>query len=150
MAEQAARRLVLPIQTTAEQALLDEIARAAGWVAWLEDRITETAGPGAAALIWGTRSTRTTRTVDGQESTVTDAGPGVHLWVELLHRERRMLVQASTAAIGARLDERRVQAAEAAGERDGRLVQAIIAALDLAPDAQVTAFDAARRARMVG
>lgn len=156
MAEEAVRRLAIPVQTTAEQALLDEIARAAGWVAWLEDRIVETAGDDAARLIQGTRSVRRTRAADGTETTVTEAGPSVHLWLELLHRERRLLRDAATAAIAARLDERRVQAAEQAGERDGRLVQAVIDALTaatpggLSAEAQVLAFDAARRARLAG
>jgi hypothetical protein len=150
MVEKAVRTFALPVETTAEQALLDEIARAAGWVLWLEGQIEEYAGDDAQRLIQGTRSVRRKRDAEGSEEIVTEVGPGVHLWVELLHRERKMLRDASIAAIAAHLDERRVHAAEEQGERDGRLIQAIIRALDLAPDAQVVAFNAVRKLRLAG
>lgn len=115
-----ARHLVavygLPVTTDPAQALLDEIARTAGHVAWLGAQIERIGGDDPDNLIRGTRSVK--RAVGGVngDTTTTEVGPAVHLWLQLYQQERKHLVGVCAAALHAGVEERRVQLAEQQGQ----------------------------------
>ncbi|MEY2243193.1 hypothetical protein AB8A21_09655 [Streptomyces sp. BF23-18] len=127
-----------PIETTATQALLDEVQRTAGHVAWLGDRVreiesVEVAGTGSEhPLVWGV-----TKEKSGGEDrgTTEEAVPSV--WVRLYQQERAHLVKVCSEAIRAGIEERRVRLAEAQGVLVAQAIRAILADLDLTAEQQM-------------
>jgi hypothetical protein len=112
----------IPIDTTPEQGLLDEINRCAGHVAWLQDKVqslTET------DLVWGMDSAKSLMSaetpddllelVQGRELYEAVMKAGANVWLKLYQEERRALVTACSIAIKAGLEERRVRMAERQG-----------------------------------
>lgn len=122
-AEEAVRVYGLPVVTTPEQALLDEVHRTAGHVAWLRERIADLDPD---ALTWGLTKREK---VGASEFTGTNSveAAAVHVWLELYLRERRHLVDVCAKAITAGIAERQVRLAEAQGQL---MAQALIAILD--------------------
>lgn len=112
--EQARRAVAtygLPRDIDPAAALLEEVHRTAGHVAWLGERIREL---DESALAWGpTEVAEKTATefpgVDSKEA----ARPSV--WLDLYHRERTHLVRVSKAALDAGISERLVRLAEQQG-----------------------------------
>lgn len=92
-------------------ALLEEVQRAAGAVAYIEGRIHELDPDG---LVWGRTQSRSGYTATGSID-VTTEGPGLNEWIRWWHIERDKLVKASAAAIAADVDTRIVQLAELQG-----------------------------------
>jgi hypothetical protein len=92
-------------------ALLEEVRRSSGAVKWIRARITALDPD---VLICGTRYVRRTEDADGL-TTVTEAGPGVHLWWRLYQEERKHLASVSSAALAAGAQERLVRLAEQQG-----------------------------------
>lgn len=93
LAERAVHALGLPAATSAAQALLDEVQRAAGAVEWLSGQI---------------------QALSVDELVTPDEG--IHVWLRLWHVERDRLVKASAAAIAADVDVRLVRLAEQQGQ----------------------------------
>lgn len=118
-----ARRAVatygLPREIDPAQALLEEVHRTAGHVAWLSSKVAELQ---EGDLVWGL--------VEEQEKTATDF-PGTDLthaarpsvWLDLYHRERTHLVRVSKAALDAGVNERLVQLAEQQGTMLGEIIR---------------------------
>jgi hypothetical protein len=146
-AARAVERLTLRRDIDPATALLEEVQRAAGAVAYIEVRIVELDPHG---LVWGQTQTR-----DGYQGenrvSITVEGPGLNEWIRWWHIERDKLVKASAAAIAADCDTRQVRLAEAQG---ALLVEAISGILDdLALTTQQRALVAAvvpRHLRIVG
>lgn len=138
LAEEEARRAVvtlgLPRVVGPGEALLEEVHRSAGHVAWLAEKVREldmvTGGEGAGehALVWGT-----TKVVDkgsGESpgvDTTEEARPSI--WYTLYAQERDRLVKVCEAALRAGVEERRVRLAESQGQLVGGLVQRVLGAL---------------------
>lgn len=95
-------------------ALLEEVRRSAGHVAWLGAKIAE--APADADLLdeWAP-------------------------WVRLYHKERNALVKASETAIKLGLEERVVRVEERRAELVARVLLATLEALDLPADVRVRA-----------
>lgn len=139
-AEENARRAVqtygLKIETTATEALLDEVQWTAGHVAWLRERVqaieTETLESGQQSeLVWGT----TRRKTGGEDWGETEeAAPNV--WLKLYQQERKHLVDVCQAAIKAGIEERRVRLAEQQGALVAQAIRAILNDLGLTPEQQ--------------
>lgn len=137
--EQRARSLVetygRKIDTTAVEALLDEVQWTAGHVAWLRDRVreledAELAG-GEHPLVWGT----TRRKTGGEDWGETEeATPNV--WLRLYQTERAHLVKVCSEAIKAGIEERRVRLAEQQGALVAQVIRAILADLKLTSEQQ--------------
>jgi hypothetical protein len=116
-----------PVEINPVDALLGEVHRTAGHVAWLGERIRELGGDD---LIWSR-----TRTVD---KTATER-PGVdvteaavpHAWLVLYRAERKHLVDVTRTAIAAGIEERRVQLAESQGAMLATVIRAILDDLQL-------------------
>lgn len=143
IAEQRASDLVetygRKVETTAVEALLDEVQWTAGHVAWLRDRVREieegelTAGDGGGEhpLVWGT----TRRKTGGEDWGETqEAAPNV--WLRLYQTERTHLVKVCSEAIKAGIEERRVRLAEQQGALVAQVIRSILADLDLTAEQQ--------------
>lgn len=132
-AENAVATYGLPQNIDPRDALLQEVHRTAGHVAWL--------GTLVASLDHGGVGYRTEPDADGQQIYIPLSGlkqfdragkfekPAV--WVELYQAERRHLREVCRDAISAGIEERRVRLAEQQGELLARAVQAILGDLQL-------------------
>jgi hypothetical protein len=142
IAEEKARALVATygrkVETTATQALLDEVQWTAGHVAWLRERVQEIETAAAVAgtdsehpLVWGI-----TREKSGgeDEGVTSEASPNV--WLKLYQMERTHLVRVCSEAIKAGIEERRVRLAEEQGALVAQAIRAILGDLDLTVDQQ--------------
>lgn len=119
----------LPVEITPEQAILDEVHRTAGHVAWLQQQVHAlTEGE----LVWGI-----TRVKEGGEDRGTTEEAVPHALLKLYHEERDRLVRVCAAALKAGIEERRVKLAERDGALVAEAIRAILADLKL---------DAAQRA----
>ncbi|WP_157536207.1 hypothetical protein [Kitasatospora mediocidica] len=144
--EERCRKLVTmygrKIETTATEALLDEVQWTAGHVAWLRERVQEleagtpiTAGP-EHPLVWGTVRRKT----GGQDWGETEeAGPTV--WVKLYQQERAHLVKVCGEAIRAGIEERRVKLAESQGALVAQAIRKILDDLDLTAEQAARVHD---------
>jgi len=121
------------IETTATEALLDEVKWSAGHVAWLRERVQKIEVDAVVAgadrehpLVWGI-----TREKTGGEDrgTTTEAAPNV--WLKLYQQERTHLVKVCSEAIRAGIEERRIKLAEQEGALVAQAIRAILADLDL-------------------
>lgn len=155
--EQQARSLVetygRKIETTAVEALLDEVQWTAGHVAWLRDRVREIeqveltvgdgetgGGGGEHPLVWGTTRRKTGGEDWGQTE---EAVPNV--WLRLYQTERTHLVKVCAEAIKAGIEERRVRLAEQQGALVAQVIRAILADLDLSAEQQARIPDVVPR-----
>jgi hypothetical protein len=127
VADQKVRALVatygLPVEITPEKAILDEIHRTAGHVAWLEERIREL---DADQLIWGV-----TKEKDGGEDRGTTFEAVPHAFLKLYQQERSHLAKVCSDAIRAGLEARQVKLAEEQGAMVAQAVRAILNDLKL-------------------
>lgn len=137
LTEERARVLVetygRKIETTASEALLDEVKWSAGHVAWLRQRVQEIESAAAVVgtdsghpLVWGI-----TKEKSGGEDrgTTTEAAPNV--WLKLYQQERTHLVKVCSEAIRAGIEERRIKLAEQEGALVAQAIRAILTDLDL-------------------
>jgi hypothetical protein len=125
------------VETTATEALLDEVKWTAGHVAWLRERVqeieaVEDAGADAEnGLVWGT----TRRKSGGEDRGVTEeAVPSI--WLRLYQQERTHLVKVCSEAIRAGIEERRIRLAEQEGALVAQAIRAILADLNLTAEQQ--------------
>lgn len=81
-----------PLDLTPQEALLQEVRRTGGHVAWLAEQIG----------FWDMNTTETINATRQQ-------------WLELYHKEREMLVKVAKAAVDAGVEERKVKIAEQQG-----------------------------------
>jgi hypothetical protein len=115
LAEEAATRAVvsygLPRDIDPHEALLEEVHRTAGHVAWLAEQVR---GIEPDALTWGRTSAvdKGAGEFPGIDTTHAAVPP---VLLELYLRERRHLVEVCKAAIAAGVEERRVRLAERQG-----------------------------------
>ncbi|MGW5477701.1 hypothetical protein [Streptomyces sp. NPDC004008] len=140
MTEDRARALVETygrrVETTATEALLDEVQWTAGHVAWLRERVQEIEGAPSGAdsehpLVWG----KTKEKMGGQDfGTTEEAVPNV--WLRLYQQERDHLVKVCSAAIKAGIEERRIQLAEQQGALVAQAIRAILGDLQLTAEQQ--------------
>jgi hypothetical protein len=128
-AEQAVRTYGLPVDIDPSEALLEEVRRTAGHVAWLNTLIGE--GDQNGLTQW-----------------VHEDGGGAHkresVWVVLYHKERAQLVNVCKAAIAAGIAEREVRIAERQGELVAELVRVAVDAAGLTPAQRERAYGAVR------
>lgn len=123
MARQAVETYGLPRDIDPAQALLEEVARTAGHVAWLGEKIREIEPE---ALVWG-RSKAEKITASEYPGTNVTIAAEVNVWLELYRAERKHLVDVSKAAIAAKIDERRVRLAEQHGALLADVLRAVLA-----------------------
>lgn len=100
-------------------ALLTEVHRTSGIIAWLEMKV----GPSD----------------ESELIQSTDKGDFPSVWVSLLQAERAHLVRAAKTAIDCGVAERAVRVAEQQGEQLARAVQEILGSLQLTPEQEANA-----------
>lgn len=120
----------LPREVDPRDALLEEVYRTAGAVDWLTQKVREVQ---ADDVIWG-KAEEVDKQATEFSGTDTTHKATVNLWVDLLNRERKHLVDVCKAAIGAGLEERRVRLAESQGAMLAGVIKAILGDLDLTPE----------------
>ncbi len=125
--ERKARALVetygLPVQITPEQAILAEVHRTAGHVAWLEQQIRAIAPED---LIWGT-----TKIKEGGDDRGTTQEAVPHVLLKLYQHERAHLAKVCADAIRCGIEERQVKLAESQGVLVAQALRAILDGLNL-------------------
>ncbi len=133
--EQARRAVAtygLPREVDPAAALLEEVHRTAGHVAWLHQKVQEI---DEADLVWGV-----VEEVDkgSGEFTGTDTTSAAkpNIWLELYHRERKHLVDVTKAALAAGIAERQVRLAEQQGALIVGVLQRIFDDLNLTAEQQ--------------
>lgn len=128
-ARQAAETLGLLIDISPEQALLDEVQRAAGMVAFYQARVEEMAEGGFGQLVFGLTKSK----IGGEDGGDTfEAKPSV--WLQLLNEERDRLVRVCAAALRAGIEERRVKLAESQGVLVAAVIRRILTRLNLSDE----------------
>lgn len=130
-AQAAATRFGVPIDTTPQQALLDEVQRAAGMVAYYGTKAEEIAHRDTAALIRGVTREEAREGFQAGNTRVIEAAP--NMWLTLWNDERDRLVRVSAAAIKAGIEERRVQLAEQQGQLIAAVIRRVLDRLHLTP-----------------
>ena len=127
-ARDAANQLGITINVSPQQALLDEVQRAAGMVAYYGARVAEVAED-SNKLVHGI--TRVEEREGFQAGRLRVAEPAVNMWVKLWNEERDRLTRAAAAAIRAGIEERRVALAEQHGQAIAAAIHRILDRLDL-------------------
>lgn len=119
VAVKAVAEFGLPRDVEPAAALIEELHRSAGWVAWLEQRVRDE-GPDAVV---------TTAFTDDKVLTVTSP------FYDLLERERKQLTAVASACIKAGVEERRVRVIEEQAAFAARAIRAALGNLGLDVDA---------------
>lgn len=140
----------IPIETTPEQGLMDEINRCAGHVAWLLSKVQSMTDE---QLVWGpAEARRLERTSDVSElsedvelfEVVMKAGANV--WLKLYQEERKNLRQACGIALKQGIEERRVRLAERQGMQLSLVFRAFCEEMQLDQATMYQVPEALRRA----
>lgn len=118
----------LPRVVDPHEALLEELHRTAGAVAWLGAVVADLE---RGAVVWGITMTKT-----GGEDHGTTRAAGVNTWVQLWQDERKHLVDVSKACVSAGIEERRIRLAESSGQLLASVVQSILGRLSLSTEQQ--------------
>jgi hypothetical protein len=123
-----------PLDTNPIDALLDEVRRTAGHVAWIGAQIARMRMP---------EVTGKETEVDGRKILAVNQPlpPEIEGWIKLYQSERAQLVRASKAALDAGVNERLVQIAEHQGDKLADAVEVILKALNLTPAQQALVPD---------
>jgi hypothetical protein len=160
VSEGKARRIMATygrkVETTATQALIDEVQWTAGHVEWLRERVQEIEGVRAAVLepgeggipadsdrhplVWGI-----TKIKEGGEDEGTTYEAAASIWLALYWKEREHLVRVCAATVKAGVDERLVKLAEDQGRLVADVLRAILGDLDLTPEQHTRAYEVAPR-----
>lgn len=132
LAERAVATFGLPREVDPRDALLEEVHRTAGAVAWLHEQVQALQSN---EVVWGV-----TEEIEKQAGEFpgvdTKRAAEVNVWVKLWQSERDRLVKVCKEAIGAGLEERRVRLAEQQGAMLASVIKAILGDLDLTPEQQ--------------
>jgi cell division FtsZ-interacting protein ZapD len=128
-AQRAVEQFGLPREVEPHEALLEEVHRAAGHVAWLGE-VVRTLEKNQ--VVHGI--TRSVQLPDGTRTV--EARAAVNIWVKLYQEERDRLVRVAKAAIDAGVEARQVRLAEAQAEQLAQVIRAILTDLgqDLADE----------------
>jgi hypothetical protein len=132
LARQAVVTYGLPREVAPDQALLEEVHRTAGHVAWLGEVV---AGLEQGEVTWGLaeETVMPAGEEDGDGGTVTKSKAGVNVWVQLYQAERKMLAAVCRDALAAGIAERQVRLAEQQGSLlagvIGRVAQRLLEAI---------------------
>lgn len=142
LAERAVQTYGARVDIPTSQALLEEFAWAVGHVRWLRDIVAEIDPD---ALVWGK-----TEEADKQAGefpgvdTKRQAAPNV--WLDLYHKERRLLLDLAKTIDALKLEQRKVEWAEKQGAQFAAVIQAFTARLGLSAEQAVLVPAALREA----
>jgi len=137
MAVERMRTFGLPIDTDPQTALLDEIKRTAGHVAWLSSRI-QNLDDSQAAYERATEGEEA-ESVPGVKEPLLDKtmfGPKPSVWIGIYQTERQHLARVCKMALDAGVAERQVALAEQQGQLLAEVIRGILSDLRLSPEQQ--------------
>lgn len=129
IAAQAVVTYGLPREIDPRDALLEEVHRTAGAVAYLAEQVR---GLEPTDLVWG-------RTEEADQQATEFPGTNVkreakpNIWLVLYQQERKHLVDVCRVAIAAGIEERRVRLAESMGAQLAGVLRAVLDGLGLSP-----------------
>jgi hypothetical protein len=136
LAASAAARWALPVEMGPGEGLLAEVHRTAGVIAWVEAQIVRVTGETPDNLVRGTRSVKRSEHSQNGTETVTEAGPGVHEWLQLWQKERRHFVEVCRVTLAAGIEAKRVRLAEEQAQSIVAVLRGVFADLGLSPAQQ--------------
>lgn len=119
----------LPVDTDPYQALLDELARCAGHVAWLRHKVGELQDEGDLLDV------NMVGPVGGGQGAIPEWKPSV--WIKMYNEERDRLTKVAKTCIDAGIAERQVRIAEAQGLMIAVVIRGILKKLGVADHPQV-------------
>jgi hypothetical protein len=125
IARQAVATFGLPLEVEPHRALLGEVWRTSGAVAWLDGVVR---GLDAEQVTWGV--------TEESDKAGTVRKAGINVWVDLWQRERRHLVDVCKAALAAGVEERLVRLAESHGSQLAAVIRVTLTGLDLTAEQQ--------------
>lgn len=130
--EEAVTTYGLPREIDPGAALLEEVHRTAGHVAWLKEQVGNLE---VEQLTWGHTSDQFTNSniEQGTESRYEAAIP---VLMDLYLKERKHLVEVCKTALAAGVEERKVRIAEEQGQLVAHAINQILDGLNLTPDQQ--------------
>ena len=134
-AEIAAQRLGVPVAIGPQQALLDEVQRAAGMIAYYGARVEEIAEANRADLVFGLTRKESRDGFQAGDLTVKEAG--ANIWLTLWNEERDRLTKVAAAAIKAGIEERRIELAEQQGMLIATVIRRILDRLNLSEQQRI-------------
>lgn len=129
--ERFAAKFATPDDVTPEQALLGQVALAAGMVNYCQGVIADLE---PRAMTFGISKVQDQQSGQGRQGRDTTYESGVNPWLELLDKWHKNLVSAAFTAIKAGIEERRVQLAEREGELFAGAIRQILDSLHLTPE----------------
>jgi hypothetical protein len=128
IARQAVATYGLPREVAPDVALLEEVHRTAGHVAWLAEVV---GGLERDEVTWGLAEETDAPITDGGGGVTTKHKASVNVWVQLYQQERKHLASVCRDALAAGIAERQVRLAEQQGALLAGAVSRILDALDL-------------------
>lgn len=135
-ADDASRAFGLPVEIDPHSALLEELHRTAGAVAWLGEIV---GGLNDNQITWGEKRWKTGGDDHGQTY---EAGPNI--WYELWMLERKHLTDVARECAKAGIEERRIRLAEDQGRLVAGVIQRILAGMLAALVSRLDDLEAAR------
>lgn len=131
-AQDAVAKLNLRREVDPHVALLDEVYRAAGVVAHLDEKVQSLPEQD---LVWGVTEL-VEKTAGEFPGTDTTYAAELNVWVKWWREERTHLAKVAKMALDAGVEERRVKLAESQGALLADVIRRILADLDLSPEQQ--------------
>ena len=122
----------LPREVPPYVALLEEVHRTAGHVAWLAEKVAELDDTD---LVWGVAE-ETEKHASEFTGTDTTRKAAPHMWLVLYQQERKHLADVCKAALAAGVAERQVRLAEQQGQMLAGVIRRVLDALDLSVEQQ--------------
>lgn len=138
-AEEACRTFGVPVEVSAEDALLDELATAYGTVLFYRTKV-QALNPQSSMIQGATRVQRTAKQgveqrgrVDTNETiTVVESKP--HVWIQLLQQAEAHLLAVAGTITRLGIEDRRVRIAEQEGMLLRKLMLSVLSDLGIAPN----------------
>lgn len=136
-ARDAVAKLNLRREVNPHVALLDEVYRAAGVVAWLDERVRELP---EADMAWGVTE-EVEKTAGEFPGTDTTRAAELNVWIKWWQQERANLAKVAKMALDAGVEERRVRLAESQGALLADVIRRVLGdpELGLSPQQQAQA-----------
>ena len=134
----AAESFGLPREVDPHTALLEELHRTAGAVAWLGALVADL---GQDDVVWGrARETHGAQGDEGAQVAVVKQS-GTNAFVKLWQEERRHLMVVAKTCVDVGIEERRVRITEQTGQQLASVMRAVLDRLQLTDDQRVLALE---------
>lgn len=127
MARDEVQRYALPVDIDPQEALIEELQRTAGWVAFLNEQVQE---------LSSAESMRQQR--GGAQGAIPEEVP--HIWIQMLAQERAHLLAVAKTCVQVGIEERRVKIAEEQGQLMAQVISGLLEDLKVPITPEVKGF----------